>query len=89
MILQFNGKNGFVELEVGKLFTANFGKEDTDTDKWHYNRSYLAIMKDEESEEGYSVFLFKKESDFAYEGLGEYYSPVSALKNMVCTFESF
>ncbi|MFA5394594.1 MAG: hypothetical protein WC346_01095 [Methanogenium sp.] len=87
MVLQFNGKNGFVELEVGKLFTANFGEEDTDTGKWHHNRNYLAIMKDEESEEGYSVFVFKTETEFSCNGVGEYYSPVSALKNLVCTFE--
>ncbi len=87
MVLQFNGKNGFVELEVGKLFTANFGEEDTDTGKWHHNRNYLAIMKDEESEEGYSVFVFKTEAEFSCNGVGEYYSPVSALKNLVCTFE--
>lgn len=86
MVLQFNGKNGFVELEVGKLFTANFG-ETKDDDKWLDKRKYLAIMKDEKSEDGYSVFVFETETEFSCNGVGEYYSPVSALKNLVCTFE--
>lgn len=86
MVLQFNGKNGFVELEVGKLFCANFGEKKGDN-KWLDKREYLAIMEDEKSEDGYSVFVFKTETEFSCNGVGEYYSPVSALKNLVCTFE--
>ena len=87
MVLQFNGKNGFVELEVGKLFCANFGEGKEDSNRLVDTEKYLAIMEDKDSEDGYSVFKFKTENEFNFNTVGEYYSPVSTLKDLICTFE--